>query len=226
MFSPFHPFTPASPGLALQVPPSSLLGLAHILESWTADIISAVEFDSTGNYLATGDKGGRVVLFERNDMVRAFCAPVCIWSALLTAADLSSNHLSNTHPFDYVRKRAANTSSTPSSSRTNQSSITSNRSRLRRRSTRFDGANDRIPRTSCFRRMVRRDFINIVINKRSNLCDVCARVLSRRQNHQAMESLRKVVAGSVRVQLERWATGPPTTIVKTAFAVTPHATSR
>jgi len=33
-----------------------------------ADIISTVEFDSTGNYLATGDKGGRVVLFERNEM--------------------------------------------------------------------------------------------------------------------------------------------------------------
>ena len=30
------------------------------------DIISAVEFDKTGDYLATGDKGGRVVLFERN----------------------------------------------------------------------------------------------------------------------------------------------------------------
>lgn len=32
-----------------------------------ADIISAVEFDTTGDYLATGDKGGRVVLFERNE---------------------------------------------------------------------------------------------------------------------------------------------------------------
>ncbi|KKY26170.1 putative protein phosphatase pp2a regulatory subunit b [Diplodia seriata] len=31
-----------------------------------ADIISTVEFDETGDYLATGDKGGRVVLFERN----------------------------------------------------------------------------------------------------------------------------------------------------------------
>ncbi|CAG8538103.1 9262_t:CDS:2 [Ambispora gerdemannii] len=31
------------------------------------DIISTVEFDHTGDYLATGDKGGRVVLFERND---------------------------------------------------------------------------------------------------------------------------------------------------------------
>lgn len=32
-----------------------------------ADIISTVEFDHTGDYLATGDKGGRVVLFDRND---------------------------------------------------------------------------------------------------------------------------------------------------------------
>ena len=31
-----------------------------------ADIISTVEFDNTGDYLASGDKGGRVVLFERN----------------------------------------------------------------------------------------------------------------------------------------------------------------
>lgn len=34
-----------------------------------ADIISTVEFDHTGDYLATGDKGGRVVLFERNEQV-------------------------------------------------------------------------------------------------------------------------------------------------------------
>ncbi|KAJ9052487.1 protein phosphatase 2A regulatory subunit cdc55 [Entomophthora muscae] len=32
-----------------------------------ADIISTVEFDHTGDFLATGDKGGRVVLFDRND---------------------------------------------------------------------------------------------------------------------------------------------------------------
>lgn len=39
-----------------------------------ADIISTVEFDHTGNYLATGDKGGRVVLFERNETVSfAYC---------------------------------------------------------------------------------------------------------------------------------------------------------
>ena len=36
--------------------------------AWTlcdADIISAVEFDKSGEHLATGDRGGRVVLFER-----------------------------------------------------------------------------------------------------------------------------------------------------------------
>lgn len=43
------------------------LHLANI--SIPADIISTVEFDHTGNYLATGDKGGRVVLFERNESV-------------------------------------------------------------------------------------------------------------------------------------------------------------
>ncbi|QLG74297.1 hypothetical protein HG535_0G01810 [Zygotorulaspora mrakii] len=32
-----------------------------------ADIITAVEFDRKGDYLATGDRGGRVVLFERNN---------------------------------------------------------------------------------------------------------------------------------------------------------------
>ncbi|CAI9766124.1 unnamed protein product [Fraxinus pennsylvanica] len=32
------------------------------------DIISAIEFDKTGDHLATGDRGGRVVLFEKTDM--------------------------------------------------------------------------------------------------------------------------------------------------------------
>lgn len=31
------------------------------------DIISAIEFDKSGEHLATGDRGGRVVLFERMD---------------------------------------------------------------------------------------------------------------------------------------------------------------
>lgn len=43
--------------------------LTLIITKKKADIISAVEFDHTGDYLATGDKGGRVVLFERNESV-------------------------------------------------------------------------------------------------------------------------------------------------------------
>ncbi|KAJ0031314.1 hypothetical protein Pint_12932 [Pistacia integerrima] len=34
---------------------------------FAVDIISAIEFDGTGDHLATGDRGGRVVLFERTD---------------------------------------------------------------------------------------------------------------------------------------------------------------
>lgn len=45
----------------------------RLIES--ADIISTVEFDHTGNYLATGDKGGRVVLFERNETVSLASSP-------------------------------------------------------------------------------------------------------------------------------------------------------
>lgn len=33
------------------------------------DIISAIEFDKSGEHLATGDRGGRVVLFDRTDGV-------------------------------------------------------------------------------------------------------------------------------------------------------------
>ena len=44
-------------------------GFTNTIQCTTADIISTVEFDHTGNYLATGDKGGRVVLFERNETV-------------------------------------------------------------------------------------------------------------------------------------------------------------
>jgi len=37
-------------------------------EAQEADIISAVEFNHDGELLATGDKGGRVVIFQRNDL--------------------------------------------------------------------------------------------------------------------------------------------------------------
>lgn len=49
------------------------LMVVHLLH--LADIISTVEFDHTGDYLATGDKGGRVVLFERNESVRVDYSP-------------------------------------------------------------------------------------------------------------------------------------------------------
>lgn len=35
----------------------------------TADIISCVEFNHDGDLLATGDKGGRVVIFQRDPSV-------------------------------------------------------------------------------------------------------------------------------------------------------------
>ena len=35
-----------------------------------ADVLSTVRFDETGNYLATGDRGGRVVVFQRSDVGR------------------------------------------------------------------------------------------------------------------------------------------------------------
>ena len=34
-----------------------------------ADIISCVEFNQDGDLLATGDKGGRVVIFQRDPQV-------------------------------------------------------------------------------------------------------------------------------------------------------------
>ena len=51
------------------IEPKRCVGEADELCSYVfvADIISAVEFCHDGEYLATGDKGGRVVLFERNN---------------------------------------------------------------------------------------------------------------------------------------------------------------
>jgi hypothetical protein len=70
-----------------------------------ADIISTVEFDHTGNYLATGDKGGRVVLFERNETVRV--------QTIFADGKLTPN-----------RRRHANTNFTPSSNPTSPNSTT------------------------------------------------------------------------------------------------------
>lgn len=56
--------------------------LALSIDPWVVffavDIISAIEFDKSGDHLATGDRGGRVVLFERNDT-----RDVCVLSVIL-----------------------------------------------------------------------------------------------------------------------------------------------
>lgn len=78
---------------------------ADISRPAAADIISTVEFDHTGNYLATGDKGGRVVLFERNETVFAF-QPLNTW-----LDELTQN-----------RKKPASTNSTRNSNPTNLNS--------------------------------------------------------------------------------------------------------
>ncbi|RVX17084.1 Serine/threonine protein phosphatase 2A 55 kDa regulatory subunit B beta isoform [Vitis vinifera] len=40
---------------------------SNVVFHFAVDIISAIEFDKSGDHLATGDRGGRVVLFERTD---------------------------------------------------------------------------------------------------------------------------------------------------------------
>ena len=40
--------------------------LLTFLSFASADIISTVEFNQDGEFLATGDKGGRVVVFQRD----------------------------------------------------------------------------------------------------------------------------------------------------------------
>jgi hypothetical protein len=54
-----------APSSFLLPPPPSTLLTRNSFDFCTADIISTVEFDYDGQHLATGDRGGRVVLFER-----------------------------------------------------------------------------------------------------------------------------------------------------------------
>ncbi len=64
-----------------------------------ADIISAVEFDHSGDFLATGDQGGRVVLFERIAASRAVsrrCRSLAHANAWVAAVVLQcSTHMSH-----------------------------------------------------------------------------------------------------------------------------------
>jgi len=52
------------------------------------DIISAIEFNKSGHHLATGDRGGRVVLFERTDV-----KDVCILNCTQKNTNLRTSYL-------------------------------------------------------------------------------------------------------------------------------------
>jgi hypothetical protein len=41
-----------------------------LYESLSADLISTIEFNEDGEFLAVGDKGGRIVVFQREKQVR------------------------------------------------------------------------------------------------------------------------------------------------------------
>ena len=84
-------------------------------------------------------------------------------------------------PLDSARRKAANTNFTPSSSRTNQSLTISSHSRLRRRSTRFGGVNDRILHIFYSQRMVRPRPINGIVHEQPLICTFCV-VAPRRQD--------------------------------------------
>lgn len=126
-----------------------------------------------------------------------WCALSPLWPLyrrfLISRPDLSVEHAL----FRYNRKRAVNTNFTPNSNHMNQSLTTSSLSRLKRRSTRFDGANDRTLHISYSQRMVRLCPIIYVAYVRSLIRAFY--VGTRRQDDQAMESLRKVVASGVRI---------------------------
>lgn len=53
--------------------PLSCLIALYFTVTLPADVISTVEFNQTGDLLATGDKGGRVVIFQRETEVRLTC---------------------------------------------------------------------------------------------------------------------------------------------------------
>lgn len=46
-----------------------MVAVFYLFITITADIISCVEFNHDGDLLATGDKGGRVVIFQRDPSV-------------------------------------------------------------------------------------------------------------------------------------------------------------
>lgn len=62
VFERSHFFTSASKSNIIA---DASLNICHVFVFFPADIISTVEFNHTGELLATGDKGGRVVIFQQ-----------------------------------------------------------------------------------------------------------------------------------------------------------------
>lgn len=56
------------------------------------DIISAMAFDPSGNYIALGDKAGRLIIFDKGDLQQGICE-------YTYATELQSH----TKEFDYLR---------------------------------------------------------------------------------------------------------------------------
>ncbi len=98
----------------------------------SADIISCVEFNHDGDLLATGDKGGRVVIFQRD--------PVVSFTLIFVSFHLNSLFIpfvSCSPKLQYLDEE--NTMSTVLSRVMNLSLITSSRWRLKKRSTKSGG---------------------------------------------------------------------------------------
>ena len=88
----------------------------QLTDLFTADIISCVEFNQDGELLATGDKGGRVVIFQVSYHVKE------IRNHLQT--NLINLLFSETQRPRAVYPGGGNTTSIPLSSLMNQSSTT------------------------------------------------------------------------------------------------------
>ena len=87
----------------------------QLTDLFTADIISCVEFNQDGELLATGDKGGRVVIFQVSYHVKETIFKLILLINLL---------FSETQRPRAVYPGGGNTTSIPLSSLMNQSSTT------------------------------------------------------------------------------------------------------
>ena len=144
------------------------------------DLISAVEFDAKGEYLATGDRGGRVVIFESSDVASGGSAPVCAprcrrpsrmgcrgscrgegADALPSACRVPRRVLPLSSAIPHALRgvlcrRMSSTASIASSRATSRSSTTSRALRSRSGSTRSGGARGGRGRSSSSRPTTRR----------------------------------------------------------------------